>query len=451
MTDTTFDLPLQESPQIATVAVSTSQHWAEMLRTFRSWLRPSLILTVATAFAQFALFALQGVLLARMLGPTGRGEFGTAVFYAQSMTYLGLIGTLFAVARRAAIDPAGRTELSRTTAKLAAVTGIGTIAIAALLAYISLPIDKRVLFPLCVLACLALPFEHWRLLLLAVDQGSGAFRRQNLNQMITTAILPLLLILFWIADSHSVYVAVLLTLTAPIIGLTFRLTAQRDRTLAKEGQSLRVVTLVREGAPYLLSVAAMDLFSRADVFLFLALASFTSQGYYAIAVPAAGLLLVAPDALALFSFNAGANGVASTKHLLVAGCGLALFQTVTAIAFAMVVGSLIRLMYGAQFANALPLTWALLPGFAANGFSRVAEGYLRGRGKVKAGIGARLFAVPLMISVALLLLSSLKDLAIPIAASIAHIMVAAILVSAIALDNSNRKHAGNSLAVGEQA
>ena len=108
-------------------------------------------------------------------------------------------------------------------------------------------------------------------------------------------------------------------------------------------------------------------------------------------------------------------------------------------------------MYGAKFANALPLTWALLPGFAANGFSRVAEGYLRGRGKVKAGIGARLVALPLMIAIALLLLSSMKDLAIPIAASIAHIVVAAILVSAIALDNSNRKHAGDSLAVGEQA
>ena len=451
MTDAAFDLPLQESCQIAKAGNPTSRHGTEMLRTIRSWLHPSLIFTVATAFAQFALFALQGVLLARLLGPTGRGEFGTAVFYAQSLTYLGLIGTLFAVARRAANDPAGRPELSRATAKLAAVTGIGTIAFAALLAYVSLPADKHGLFSLCVVACLALPLEHWRLLLLAVDQGSGAFRKHNLNQVITTAILPLALALFWIAGGCSVTVAVLLSLIAPAVGLILRLTAQRDRGDASHGRSLGVFTLMREGTPYLLSVAAMDLFTRVDVFLFLSLASFTSQGFYAVAVPAAGLLLVAPDAFSLFSFNAGATGETSARQLCIAGCGLAVFQAITALSFAAVVGSLIQLMYGSNFSSALPLTWALLPGFAANGFSRVAEGYLRGRGKVRTGIAARLVAVPLMILIALLLLPSLHDIAIPIAASIAHIAVAVALIAAIVVDMSNRHCIAQPLSSGEQA
>src|SRR5262245_22913722 len=40
-----------------------------------TWLRPSLIATVSTSFGTFGITAIQGIILARMLGPEGRGEF----------------------------------------------------------------------------------------------------------------------------------------------------------------------------------------------------------------------------------------------------------------------------------------------------------------------------------------------------------------------------------------
>src|ERR671911_636332 len=56
--------------------------------------------TVATSLTVVALNAMQGVLLARMLGPAGRGEYGTAVFYTQTFTYIGLFGSVYVLARR---------------------------------------------------------------------------------------------------------------------------------------------------------------------------------------------------------------------------------------------------------------------------------------------------------------------------------------------------------------
>ena len=67
-----------------------------------------MILSIGAGFTVFFLNAVQGAMLARMLGPTIRGEYSTAVFYTQLLTYVGLLGTQLAIARRAANTTADR-------------------------------------------------------------------------------------------------------------------------------------------------------------------------------------------------------------------------------------------------------------------------------------------------------------------------------------------------------
>ena len=132
--------------------------------------------------------------------------------------------------------------------------------------------------------------------------------------------------------------------------------------------SPRPARLIREGFPYLFSVVAADLFARLDVFLILWLASFAVQGYYAAAVPAANLLIVAPNALALFAFNAGAaSGPArSLRQVLAAAAGVAAFQTLAAVAFAALLPALIGLVFGRDFLG--QCRWPTpLPAYALNG------------------------------------------------------------------------------------
>jgi hypothetical protein len=166
-----------------------------------------------------------------------------------------------------------------------------------------------------------------------------------------------------------------------------------------------------------------------DQFLVLSLGSLVAQGQYAAAVPAAGMLLVGADALALFSFNAGSRHrvIATRRDLIRQGLVVAGFQMTIAAAYALVIGPLIVLFYGADFAPAIPFALALIPGQAIHGFARVVEGHLRGRGIVRVGIAARAIAAAWMAVLVAVLYSSLGVLAIPVAASAASALVATVL------------------------
>ena len=49
--------------------------------------------TFLTTLAVFGIYLIQGVVIARILGPVGRGEFGTAMFFPRDVfLYAGLLG-----------------------------------------------------------------------------------------------------------------------------------------------------------------------------------------------------------------------------------------------------------------------------------------------------------------------------------------------------------------------
>jgi O-antigen/teichoic acid export membrane protein len=399
------------------------------------WRDAAVLETVGTSFAIFGLNAIQGVLLARILGPQARGEYGTAVFYTQTLTYVGLLGTLFAIARRAAQHRDQLPELRRSALRVGGLTGVATMALVSLLSLVALPTDKQYLAPLGMAVSLLLPWEHMRLALLAVDHGSSAFSRYNANQLLVASVFPAVLLAVWLSGVQWTTLIVLLTIPVPILGLLARLGVERDRVLAGPA-SPPPTTLVREGFPYVFSVVAADLFGRLDVFLMLWLASLTVQGYYAAAVPAANLLLVAPNALALFAFNAGAGTErpASLGRLARIGGGVLAFQVLSAAAFGLVLEPLLVLVYGEAFRGTAPLAWALLPAYALNGCALVADGFLRGRGRAGIGVWSRLSGAAVMGLAVWLLFDAWRELSIPLAASAGHAMNALWIVLAIALD-----------------
>jgi O-antigen/teichoic acid export membrane protein len=406
-------------------------------------LKSSVIGTVSTSFAVFGLTAIQGIILARLIGPQGRGEWGTATFYTQTLTYIGLMGAQFVVARRAARDPASRQQLSRSVIRFGMLSGLVTIGAVAVLAFTLLPAEKTSLAPLCVVCALALPLEQTRLLLLAVDQGSGNFRRYNVVQLITSLVLPCLLLVMWINGQTSVTSLVLLTLVAPVVGLSLRWVLGDERRMHPAPAAPSVPTLLKEGSPYLLSSAVGDIYGRLDSFLILWLASFSAQGLYAAAVPAAGLLMVAPDALALFSFNATSRqGEAmSVQRLLHGSLLVILFQTVTAVVFALAIAPLITIVYGNSFAGAVPFALALIPANALGGLAKVADGHLRGRGKIKIGVQARLVASAVMVVTTFVTFSWLRELSIPVAASFSHGILSLILGWCVLVDVRSHRDA----------
>lgn len=391
--------------------------------------------TVGASFGVFGIFAIQGILMARLLGPEKRGEYGTVVLYTQALMYIGLLGTLLSIAAFAARYPDRLANLRRAVIKLGSMTGFVTMLVVMILALFALPSDKQYLAPLCIVCSFMLPFDHVRLGLLAVDQGAGAFGKYNLNLLINAAILPLMLCVLWGAGSSSLPLVAAATLLVPFLSLAYRFVTDGRNSIGEIAEP-SPKDLMLDGIPYAAAQTSSNLFYRLDGLLMLWFASLTVQGYYTAAVSTAGMMVVAPNALSLFTFRASAisEKQATVRGTIVAGLGVAALQAVVLAAFLVVLSPLIVLVFGASFRGAIPFARLLLPAHAIGGFTYVAGGYLRGRRKPMVEVWSRVLGTVVMIGVFVALNSTWHELSVPIAAICAHTTCALILCWAVLSD-----------------
>jgi len=398
------------------------------------------ITTVATSFGVFWLFAVQGIFLARLLGPEMRAEYGTAVLYTQTLTFIGLLGTLLSIAAHAARNPEALPGLRRAAIRLGTVTGIVTALVVAILALTTLPAAKAYLAGLCILCALLLPFDHVRLTLLAVDHGSGNFPKYNRNVLFNAALLPLMLCFLWTAGIRSLHLIVAGTILIPLLSLIFRFLSEGLGIIGRKSEP-PIRTLLVEGIPYAFAQTSSDLFNRLDVLLILWLASLKDQGYYMAAVSAASLMFVAPNALALFSFKSSArpDQTASVGKVVAAGMAVAGIQLVTVVAILAVIEPLIILVFGSNFRGAVPYAKVLLTAQAIGGLTYVAGGYLRGRRKSFIEVWTRIIAAAVIVVIALALRSSRGQMSVPIAALCGQVTCASILCWAVVNDARRRR------------
>lgn len=388
-------------------------------------------LTIGAHLGMFLLNAIQGVILARLMTPEHRGEYATVMFYPLLLLlYLGMLGTNFSIARRAAQAPGAMLDLQRASLRVGLITGALTISVVAILAVITFAGEERYLIPLAIAAALLVPTEHIRLALLAVNHGRGDFRRYNAHRLLGAAIYPLLLVAAGLTLGISLQLAVTLAVAAPCVALAARLWQCRGQSVFARAET-PPTTLIREGLHYAPACAAQDVFNRFDFLLVLQLTACTAaglhtRGLYAVAVPAASLLNVAANALSLFSFNVGANPAhrLSRRRLLGIAGGLMAFQTITALSFGLLVPWLIVMVYGEPFREAAAFTLALLPAQACFGCSMVVEGYLRGRGLAQHGVWARVIGTIITLNVVALGFETHGVIIIPWAAGAGHAVVA---------------------------
>lgn len=377
--------------------------------------------TVSCQFLIMGILTIQAIVVARALGPEARGQYATALFYTQTLLYAGLLGTLLSIARRAASPAIPIEQLQRSALRTGWWIGVVNLIVVGVLSCTALPADKQSLWLLCMACGLMLPIEHARLALLAVDHGREAFHRYNAQRLFAASVYPILVTALWLSGHATLQTVLAAAVVAPIVGLV----AMRFGT----GESLLIGPfqpaprdLIREGIPYGAAQISAAVFERLDLILVLWFTSFRDQGLYAAAVPAASLMLIAPHALSLFAFNAGArhSGPLQLRKVMDAFAKLVAFQAVTAAAFAVVLGPIIRLVLGAEFNDAVPIALALLPAFALNGVARSAEAYLQGLHRATWGVWARVVGGGVMLVAAWFLIGRWHTVGVAMAASIGH-------------------------------
>ena len=278
---------------------------------------------------------------------------------------------------------------------------------------------------------LFLPVEHVRLSLLAIDHGTGRFTRYNAHRLLAVFALPAMLMVAWLGGYGSLKLVVVLSVLAPVGPLALRFLTGEHAIFGPTWPG--PLTLIREGVPNAVALFASDLLNRLDVFLVVLLAPFATQGLYAAAVPAASLLIVAPNTMALFAFNSGARQEHSMRLSRLAGTVAAVtgFQLVCGLAFAVIIEPLLTLVYGEPFRGAVMFALALIPAQALDGCALVAEGYLQGRGKPQIGVWCRLCGAAVMLAFVWLFWERWGAIAIPIAASVAQAVNASCVLWAV--------------------
>lgn len=402
--------------------------------------------TLSASFGSFVFFAVQGVILARLLGPEMRGAFAAAVLFPQALLYLGLLGAPELFAGYAARG-AENNSLRRSAARYGLIAGLISFCICLLLNIAFIREDFRWVLPLASLCALSLPLQQVRLAIQAVDHGQRELSRYNQGRLLSAAAFPLVLVIayaFRITDLNWICVMFVFSQALAL------LLAQRGMRDSWRGTSAVPVSRgLGEARPLMAAWFSSELLERLDMCLMLALVSDEATlGYYAAAVPIAALMIIVPNAGSLYAFNLGARSSeipSFSRAFKFLFTGLVI-QIVSAVVLAALLPFLVTMFYGQRFAPTVVFAWFLLPAGVFRGLLQAIDGYLRARGKAVVGVVTRLVGTAVLIVVAtcssgwLQRLGFEGALAIPLGLSVA-LAFCFVVMSAVMLLDVSSHHA----------
>jgi len=388
--------------------------------------------TVRTNLAiQFATFA-TSVMIARLLGPTGRGELALVLLYPQLVASIALFGV-----DRAIAIMAGRNELAHPIKMIVKLVILLTLpAIAGAWVIIDWQISDTRLVHLARLYLLYIPAMQFFVIVVAMFNGVGDFGRFNRARLVFYLLNAILVAAVWVSIPLPLptLASVLLVNLAAVFGVLlycfwllrgFKPSAQRASDVP---------------------VGVGSVFSLAIMFAFpLALAQFNNQAYQILVehwmgVKALGVFIILITYSRLLSPIGGAVssqlfhlGIVGGQRDIVRIFRLSLVVYVTGIIPLFVLAPLfIPLIFGHDFVFDTAVVGVLL---LSTLFSMLADSlaeYLNGQRKVLGDIIGRLFYVAVLVLLSVALVPKHGLLAMAIAMAGADIVRCVWLVSRIA-------------------
>lgn len=393
--------------------------------------------TLVANMASFGCFAIQGVVLARMLGPADRGVFAAIVMFPQALTYLGLLGAPELFAGYAATTDANAT-LRRSAAMYGLFAGVVTSALCILLDLLFIPQDLRHILPWAVACALTMPLQQIRLSVQAVDHGQRNFRRYNAVRLFAASAFPALLIVGWSLGWTTVAQAATIYILAQFA--SFLLTQVGMDASWFGSLAISLPRALHQARGLMGAWFATELLERLDIVLMMVLvANEVVLGHYATAVPIAALMIIVPNAAGLYGFNRGAREnerLSKRDAWNFIGLGIGV-QIICALLLGAMLPLLAPLFYGEAFAPTVTFAWLLLPAGIFRGLLQAADSYMRARKKPGVGVKARLIGIPILLTISFAGRDLLGEAAIPIGLSIAQLVCFAIVARAVVIDSSH--------------
>lgn len=366
-------------------------------------MRAALFGMLATETSLLLLGIATGVLAARLLLPDGRGALAAAIFWPQVLAGIGLVSLNQAATYRIGARP----DRGRTTTATAFWLGVALAAATTSAGYALLPgllgEERADLVPLARAYLLAfVPFNFIALVLLAEDQGRLEFARYNRTRLLVPSSYLVALIALWLCDAVSVATVAAANCGASILATIHRV-SWRDITFLAKPSIEEAQTLLRFAVRFypvaLLTVLAIQV----DRLVVLTLWGNTAVGLYVVAftVASSGVTIVTGAfQRVLFPRLAQTPDHKSQARLLERGIRYAsLFLLVLFLPLAAVLPSLVVILFGPAFQDAVLPAVVLLGAYVLVGLKTIVVQGLLGLGEGRSGFVAEGIGLTLFIAV----------------------------------------------------
>ena len=357
--------------------------------------------TFASTLVNRCFGVISGILAARLLGPTGRGELAVLIFLPTVLMTAGDLelprSLAFEVSREGALP-----QVVSSGFWLAIVMGCAQSAWLSLALPFYLPADKmHLLFASrCLLAYLPAAFVTSALT--GIDQGRGRFGRFSLFLVLPGILYVVAILLAW-GTGHVSPGVFASGIFASIVVTAVARTAL-DWDVLKQSKPDWAISwkLLKRGFNYYLPAISSALLGRCDIFLIVRLLPASAIGLYAVAQAIAVGQIGAINPFIQVGFSAVARHADQEQALKTLArhfrfAALAVIVVGLVAAAATPLG--IRLFFGAKFIGATRATLLLIGATVFWGMAQVLDQGLRAAGHPRPGVFSNLLGAALLFGV----------------------------------------------------
>lgn len=339
---------------------------------------------VGSNYAVLALGTVNGVLVARLLGPAARGELALVLAWLGIAFVVGELGQSAAVAYFTAKAPGRAREVRRRARRL--MLGGGTLAgllVVGFAVFWSSALNLRgmstaVLLSLLLINAVGAPSVY--------SLQATSLRAWSLVRFSQVAAYTALLVLLWGADRVDLGTVLLAYVLSFVVQIA--LAAMWTRPREEPGlPTLGDGPLLRFGANTMLGAVPLTMMTHSDRLILGAHSSTTEVGQYAIAVSWVSLVLPFASAMGSVRFMSIARmggGSAERSGYLRVGGAIVAGLLVSGASAPWVVPTL----FGEEYLSAAWLSWWLLPAAFFQALNQVLSDEMRGHGRLGVIAGA---------------------------------------------------------------
>ena len=325
-----------------------------------------------------------GIIAARLLGPSGRGELAAATAWAGILSVIATLGLPQAITFYTARNPAKLGDIFSASLFLLAIQGCVIVAGGWIATTIILGRFQPTALPPVQIYLFSVPFSLLVTYLSTMAQGLNRFRLFNGLRLASAVGFPLVMIfglLIGISDAKSIVTLMLVAQIATAsVGLVFFVTRNRPKVRIRRSQ---VWELLRYGSKSYLGSLSWIANARLDQLIMSAFVGLGELGIYAVAVSYSTVLfpLSGAFAMVLFPRVAGERREAAGKTIKRALRANLIVSSTGALLLAFISPFLLPLLFGVEFNGAVLPAIILLVAIVLLGFNYVLSDGLRGIGR----------------------------------------------------------------------